>query len=799
MSHVCAGKISGHVTDSKNQPLPFSSITIKGTTQGTTANNAGDFSISLSEGEYVFVVQHIGYKTIERKVSVSREEMIVNFQLSEQQYDLGNVVVKQGEDPAYAIIRNAIKKRKYYETELKKFDAEVYLKGQLRTRNYPKKFLGKDVDFEDGDTSKKKMVFLSETVARYSVDEPHKKVEVISTKVSGDKDAFGFSNPQIFSFYQNIISLGNLNPRGFISPISDNALNYYRYKFEGSFFENNQMVNRIKVIPKRKYEPLFNGHINIIENEWRIQSVQLVLYKENQMQFADTLTIQQLYVPVNGVWIIKQQTLSPAIKLLGFDMAGTFVQVYDNMNLRPVFAKGFFNNTVFKFDDSSNKKSVTYWDSIRPVPLLEEEVKDYKKKDSLELVRKDPHYLDSLDRKRNKHGLISVLLTGQTFTRAKTKSSLQVPALLSTINFNTVEGTVIDIAPTYSKRFSDVKRNSLSITPNLRYGFSNQHFNGWLRNAYYYGKKYFNSITVSGGKRVFQFDNNNPISPEYNTISTLRYERNYMKIYEAAFGRINYAKELGRGVTADADIQYQDRMPLQNTTTTKWRDFPDREFTPNFTFVPHRALVASVVVKWKPGTRYVEFPNQKINIGSAYPTFSLSYTQGIKGALQSAVDYSKWKFAINHTLNLKLFGSVNYNIAAAGFLRNDAVFFPDYQHYLGNQLTVVSQSLNIFQLMPYYAYSNTERFYSTAHINYHLNGLLTNKLPLLKKLNWFLVVGTNLLYLNNGTKYSEVSVGLENILKVLRVDFVKSFATDNNGSTGIRIALPLAGSREERE
>jgi hypothetical protein len=310
-------KFLGIFLTAKIEPLSFSSITIKGTIQGTTANKAGDYSIVLAEGTYTFLVQHIGYKTIERKVLVGKADLEVNFVLDEQQYNLGTVVVKKGEDPAYGIIRNAIKKRSYYEKENKKFETEVYIKGQLKMRDYPKKFMGKDVDFEDGDTSRRKIVFLSETVARYSVDEPRRKVEVISTKVSGDKDAFGFSSPQIFSFYQNNISLGNLNPRGFISPISNNAFNFYRYKFEGTFFENNQMVNRIKVIPKRKYEPLFNGHINIIEDEWRIQSVQLVLYKENQMQFVDTLMVEQLYVPLGRTWIIKQQTISPAIKLLG--------------------------------------------------------------------------------------------------------------------------------------------------------------------------------------------------------------------------------------------------------------------------------------------------------------------------------------------------------------------------------------------------------------------------------------------------------------------------------------------------
>ena len=793
-----AGKVSGYISDFKNQPLPFSSVTIKGTLQGTTANNAAYFSIVLGEGEYTFVVQHIGFKTVEKKVSIGRDDLVVNFQLGEQQYELGNVVVKQGVDPAYAIIRNAIGKRKYHETELKKFETEVYIKGQLKTRDYPKKFMGKGVDFEDGDTSRKKIIFLSETVAKYSVDEPNKKIEVLSTKVSGDRDAFGFSSPQIFSFYQNNISLG-VNPRGFISPIADNALNFYRYKFEGSFFENNIMINRIKVIPRRKYEPLFNGYINIIENEWRIQSVQLVLYKENQMQIIDTLRIEQLYVPYANVWIIKQQTIAPAIKIFGFDVVGSFVQVYDKFNLKPVFTKGFFNNTILKYNDSSNKKTGDYWDSIRPVPLLQEEVKDYRKKDSLELVRKDPRYLDSLDKKRNKLSIIGLILTGQTFTKEKRKSSLQFGPLIDNINFNTVEGAVVDVAPKYVKRFGVVARNSIAITPNARYGFSNQHFNAWLKVDYVYGRKYFNRIGVSGGKRVFQFDNNNQISPQYNTFSTLRYERNYMKIYEAVFGRITYTKELGAGFTANADVQYQDRLSLQNTTNTKWKDFQDRDFTPNFSFASHQSLVTSISVTWKPGTKYIELPEQKINVGSKYPTLKIGYINGLKNTFGSDVDYSKWTFAINDNLNLKLLGELNYNISIGGFLNTTSVYFPDYQHYLGNQLSVVSQNLSTFLLMPYYSYSNREKFYSAAHVQYHLNGLLTNKVPLFRKLNWFLVTGTNALYVKNGSSYIEAFIGLENILKVFRIDYVRSFTNDNNGMTGIRISIPFVGGTGDRE
>ena len=124
---VYAGKLSGTISDNKKQPLAFSSVLVKGTLQGTTANNVGKYLISLRPGEYTIVVQHIGYKSLEKKIVVGKDDQIVNFELQEQQYDLGTVIIKKGEDPAYGIIRNAIKKRSYYETEIKRFYFSLHI------------------------------------------------------------------------------------------------------------------------------------------------------------------------------------------------------------------------------------------------------------------------------------------------------------------------------------------------------------------------------------------------------------------------------------------------------------------------------------------------------------------------------------------------------------------------------------------------------------------------------------------------------------------------------------------------
>lgn len=805
-----AGTIQGTIKEKKDGAIiPFASVLIKGTTNGTTANSKGQYQLNLEPGNYILLCQHVGHKSVEKKITVTKASQTIDFELEDQQYDLKEVVVNtKGEDPAYAIIRNAIKKRTDYENELDKFQCNVYIKGQLQLRDYPKKFLGQKVDFEDGDTSKRKMIFLSETIARYTRDGDNKrKTEVLSTRVSGQSDGFGFSSPQIISFYENNVALGRgLNPRGFVSPIANGALNFYKYKFEGTFFENGREINRIKVIPKRKYEPLFSGYINIMEGDWRIHSTKLMILKEQQMQFLDTLTIEQLYVPAGNNWVIKNQVIYPAGKFFTFDFFGSFVQIYDQFDLSPKLKPDFFDATVLKFVDSSNKRPKAYWDSIRPVPLLELEAKDYKKKDSLELVQKDPKYLDSLDRKANKVSLTGILLTGESFIKRKRKESFSLPPILDWVNYNVVEGWVFNAAPSWDKRFTENGREELTIQPTIRYGTGNRHWNGYLRLNYNFGKKYFKNINVAAGSRVFQFNNANPILPRFNTLATLSRAENFMKLYEAGFATAAYSTGLGKGASFFTNAQFQDRRPLENLANPiSWRKGKPDNFTPNYPvdlpgatqITRHQALSITAGITWQPGARYVEFPERKVNVGSRYPTFNLSLTQGIPNVLGSDVQYTKWRFGISDNINMNLGGRLNYRVQMGGFLNKSKVFLPDYQHIAGNQTIFSSDFLNRFQLAPYYRFSNTASFYTQAHVEYHLNGLLTNKIPLFKKLNWFFVTGANS-FLTADKQYNEVFFSVENIFKIIRVDFMQGFESGGNKYSGVRLSFSglLAGSNE---
>ena len=264
-----AGKINGTVYDEKNTPLPYASILIKENGHGTTSNQEGRYSLELAAGNYTIIVQYVGYAKQEKKVHVESANIQLDFKLQPQQLKLNDVVVTSGaEDPAYAIIRNAIKKREEYRTALDSFTCEAYIKTLLKTRTLPKKFLGKTVDSATWkqmgvDSNGKGVIYLSESLTKIAFKKPDKvKLEVISGRESGTA-GYGFSFPTFIDFYENNIVMmgGQVAPRGYVSPIADAALGFYKYHFLGSFYEDGREINRIQVTPRRKYEPLFSGTI----------------------------------------------------------------------------------------------------------------------------------------------------------------------------------------------------------------------------------------------------------------------------------------------------------------------------------------------------------------------------------------------------------------------------------------------------------------------------------------------------------------------------------------------------------
>jgi len=820
-----AGKITGVISDDKGNPLPYASITIKEKHIGTTANQEGHYSLELSAGDYTIIIQYVGFAKLEQKVHIDDNDKHLDFSLHPSQLQLKDVVVSSGaEDPAYAIIRHAIKKREEYRTALDSFTCEAYIKTLIKTRALPRKILGQKIDSADWkqmgvDSTGKGIIYLSESLTKIAFKKPDKvKLEVISGRESGTS-GYGFSFPTFIDFYNNNIQVfgGQIAPRGYVCPIADGALGFYKYHFLGSFFEDGREINRIQVIPKRKYEPLFSGTIEITEGDWRIYSLDLLLTKESQLEILDTVEIKQIHFPVTkNIWRTKDQVLYFTFKKFGIDAVGNFLNVFNNYDVTPAFKKKYFNNILVKFDTAVNKKTITYWDSVRPVPLEPEEIKDYHVKDSIYHYQRDSSFTDrfrdSLRRMQGKVSIMNILWNG--FARSNYNpanyNTIQWQPLLRQVQYNTVEGLALNAEATFSHGFLPQKRE-LSFTPHVRYGFSNGHFNAWGTVSYNKrsswpgmtnnftddaGSFRMNNFSLSGGKRINQFNKDEPISPLFNSIYTLFFNHNYMKIYENYFVQFDYKGASQTGLKYTARLLYEDRIHLENTTDFSIIQYDSQKFTPNYPyekidsqFPRHQAVIAKFSLEYQPGQKYIQFPDSRVPLGSKYPTFGLSYEKGINNILGSDVDFDKWNFSVTDDINFKLAGTFNYRIDIGGFLNDRSVFIQDYRHFNGNQIIFASKYLNSFQMAPYYANSTTASFYSTLHAEHHFNGLLTNKIPLFKRLNWNLVAGTNAFYVNGDNNYVEIFAGLENILKLFRIDVVGSYLNGNSGQVAVRLGF----------
>lgn len=803
-----AGKVSGKVTDDKGNPLPYASISIKGTTRGTNANSTGFYSISLQPGEYTLICQYVNYKKEEKTVTVTTEGSVVNFSLTVQQLTLGEVVVRKGEDPAYEIIRQAIKKRSYYNEQVDSFSVDVYIKGLLRSRGMPDKIFGKKIEHnKDGgiDSLGKGILFLSESITNVAYKKPGKiKYRVISSRQSGG--GFGLSFPFFINFYVNNVSVfdNNLNPRGFISPIADGALNFYKYRYEGSFVEDNKMINTIKVIPRRKNEPLFSGTIQIVEDDWRIYSLDLQTTKDYSLELVDTIRISQIHSPVAGdTWKTKNQVVYVAVKMLGFDFTGNFVNVYSDYDLAPGFTKKYFDRVVMKYDTAFNRKDTNYWNAIRPVALEQDEKRDFVFKDSIAKINRDSFFtrrhIDSLRKNQKPVTLKDIVWSGvhHNFYSRKRTLTYEAKPLLTRIDYNTVEGFAIGVEQSLSYNPRKGKIN-YRLDSKSRYGFSNTHFNSYadltlrfrgfneqLRNQY---------LRLSGGKRLSQFNHESPLDALSNMVTTLFCKENYMKLYENWFGRAEFNTKTESGLRLNFHITWEDRLPVENSTDFSIVRKKNKEILPNHPYelagIPfdnHQALVAGTKIAWQPGQRYIQFPSGKTAIGSDAPTFELEYNKGIEKILGSDVNFDKWKFSIIDKINLKLGGEFKYKVSIGGFLNDKKAEIPDFQHFNGNQVYSIRKYLDAFQMAPYYRYSNTERFYTVLHVEHHFNGLLTNKIPLFNKLKWYLVAGSNAFYVDRDKYYVEAFLGIENILKIFRVDFINAYQPGLKYDFGIKI------------
>ena len=786
-------QIKGKITDTNGNPLSFVSVYLEKTIAGTTSNDNGDYILNIKNpGNYIVYFQFLGYKTQKKKVSVNRSPQILDITLVEESIELEEILISTKDNPANAIIRNVIANKDKITDKFSKYAAKFYSRGLYKIKNAPEKFMGQTLgDFGGGlDTTRSGIIYLSETISEITYQKRPKKFKerIIASKVSGTDNGPSFNRAEDanINFYNNSVALGN----DLVSPLSTNAFSYYRYKLIGTFYtKSGKLINKIKLLPKRKNDPTFNGYLYIVEDDWAIYGAEVtVTGAQANFPAIDLLSLKQdyNYSEENDSWVLISQAIGFQVNFLGFKFDGKFSSAYSNYNFNPNINENSFTNEVLSFAKEATKKDSVYWEKIRPVPLTLEEIKDYSTKDSIKVVRKSKKYLDSLDAKRNKLGWFDPI-TGYTFRNSYKDWSISYNGPLLKTSFNPVQGFHSSAGIRYFKRQNDTGK-WWDLGVNVNYGFADKR----ARPTLFFSKKWNNisrpRISITGGVKTAQFNDRDSFLLTNNAFSALFDKDNYLKIYEKSFAKISFSNEIKNGVFLNTSLEYANRKPLFNTTDFSFKNkalrytsnnpLDETDYT-NAAFIEHRIATLRIGARFVFGQKFLSYPNRKFNIGNdKYPTLNLIYRKTF-GAQNSERNSDVLIGRLNQEIKTGNYGRLSYNLRGGFFFKKKQIAFMDYFHPNGNQFTFpldISYT-NSFGLLNYYKIFSNDK-YAEMHLQHNFRGALLSKIPLMNRLNFHLVAGGKTLFTAERKPYSEYSVGLNNIgwgkWRFLRIDYLRS-------------------------
>jgi hypothetical protein len=521
---------------------------------------------------------------------------------------------------------------------------------------------------------------------------------------------------------------------------------------------------------------------------------------------------------------------------------------YEKQELKAKEEKGedvdlnFSRNDSTSVDSMANRRSMAFWDSIRSVPLTVAEVKSYTRLDSIIIVKEGTReQQDSLkvansDTTKKKggggSGAFGDLFTGHTFRLGKKSPwSLEYVSPLWGLQVNTVEGWVLNgggfklrykkgaqprkntdeivISDKGVSRTTIRQEGTWTFSGLTRYSFAREKLLA-TGGAEYAWKR--NIINFSGGKTVSQFNPDNPMNPVLNSLTTLFLERNFIKIYEKNFVRLDFkTNQSNEHFELKANLEYADRRALQNRENTdpyNWIDWKKRSFTSNipwnaesfsdepgtgfFEMVPHQALVLGLSASYKPWQKYRTRKGKTTFYDDDSPKLSAAYRKGIKDAFGSDVDFDFVQVGISHGFDIGIRSKLSYKVAAGAFLNDNAVQFPDYQHFAGNRFFFqYGDPVGTFRMLDYYRYSTSKRFVE-AHALAELRKFL------LTQITWFRVMGikenffAHYLATPDSSNYGELGYALDvGIRFPFRIEVANSFEGFKYKHTVFRIGTTM--------
>jgi len=790
--------ISGKVADAlTGEAIPFASITFPGTQVGTITGDDGSYMLETQLSIDSVSASFLGYKTVTFPVQ-KRKTQQINFALTADDFQISEVTVKPGENPAHIILRHIIERKDENNlSQIHTWQYEQYSKIRIDLTNIkplthqrilkPFDFVFENIDTIPSTGESYLPVLMSESISDcYYQDKPRKDKEVITaSRISGTQNA---SMAQLtsrlyqkFNIYDNTINLFDVVWTG---PLSDHGLFYYKYHLQDTAIFDNHVCYKIEFTPKRKQERTFKGYFWVADTSWAIAKIDMQISEDANINFIQDLTIENEYAPYHDtLWFPKQENLYVDVhltdKTTGFiGRKSTFIREIQINNEVPEKILKNPNDLLIK--EGAMKNDETFWAEQRAENLSLQEAHIYGMVDS---VQKVPLY-------RTFAGMLQTFYTYYYVT-----GPIEIGPYYRFISYNPIEGYRFRFGGRTSNAFS----TKLMLEGYVAYGTKDERFKYGGGILYLLNKNprvsagfHYESDVQQLGQSANAFLEDNFIT------SLLRRNPNY-KLTMVEEYKAYFEKEWFQGFSNKIIFDHR------SIYSTEYVPF-NTEIDGNI--VPAPSVVTSEIIlntrfAWQ--EKYLMGEFERTSLGTKWPVVNLNLTFGIPGIYNSSYRYQRINLNVSHTLELPPFGYTQYSVD--GGIIWGKTPYPLLELHKGNETYAFDYMA--FNLMNYYEFASDR--YVSLFAEHHFDGFFFNHIPLLRRAKLREVVtfrglmgelhskNRSVILLPDGLEsvnkgYMEAGVGVENILKVLRFDAVWRLSYLNHPDIqpfGIRFCVQL--------
>jgi hypothetical protein len=366
-------RLSGKVFDSKTRKsLEYVTIKVSDTTYGTTADKNGNYILKIDKGSFKIIFSMVGYFTDTQAVYIDSSDVERNVFLNPSELFTETIEVL-GEDPAYDIIRKAIKYKKEFRSKLNEYNYDAYTKFIIRSDMSPVK---KDSLTEGGFPIL--AILESETSGYFK--KPDKYKEIVKSKRETANIPRGVAIPYIVNYYDEVINLNEIKVTG---PLADDAMDYYEYHLAGLTSIDSNKVFKIDVKDGSGIFPLFYGTVYIMDSIFALVKVDLSNNEASKPPGIDNINFRQKFTAFDDVsgskfWMPTDVQINADISFAGlFRFSGEVFTIVSGYRLNQKAPPGIFDEYVIKVLPDAKKDSL-YWKQSKPVKSSGEENAAYK-------------------------------------------------------------------------------------------------------------------------------------------------------------------------------------------------------------------------------------------------------------------------------------------------------------------------------------------------------------------------------------------------------------------------------------